>query len=345
MSTEQTLDISWKTIFKVFTAIFLFYLIYLAREIALWFFFGLAISILLEPAINALRKIWIPKMLAIVIVYVSILGLLGILIYITAPIFIIEIKQFSNFLPDYFNKINPVLQQLGIDFSQSFSEFTKSLVGGLEQSSKGIMNAVMAFFGGLASTVVIITIAFFLSLEDRGPERFIAFISPQKYQENIVAFFEKAQTKVAGWFGARIIACMFVGIGSFIVFYIFGIEYAFLLALIAGVLNFIPYIGPLVTAILLLVFVMVSSGSWLITLYVLLAIWAVQVIENNLLTPFLMKKMIDLPPVLVLISLLLGAQIFGFLGTIFIVPIAGIVYEFVKEILEKRREGGLIEED
>lgn len=345
MSTEQTLDISWKTIFKVFTAIFLFYLIYLAREIALWFFFGLAISILLEPAINALRKIWIPKMVAIVLVYVSILGLLGILIYITAPVFIIEIKQFSNFLPDYFNKINPVLQQLGIDFSQSFSEFTKSLVGGLEQSSKGIMNAVMAFFGGLASTVVIITIAFFLSLEDRGPERFLAFISPQKYQEHIVVFFEKAQTKVAGWFGARIIACTFVGIGSFIVFYIFGIEYAFLLALIAGVLNFIPYIGPLVTAILLLVFVMVSSGSWLITLYVLLAIWAVQVIENNLLTPFLMKKMIDLPPVLVLISLLLGAQIFGFLGTIFIVPIAGIVYEFVREILEKRREGVLIEED
>jgi len=344
MSTEQTLDVSWKTIFKVFIAIFLFYLIYLAREIALWFFFGLAISILLEPAINALRKLWIPKMLAIVLVYVSILGLLGILIYITAPIFVIELKQFSNYLPDYFNKINPILQQLGIDFAQSFSELTKSLIGNLEQSSKGIMNAVMTFFGGLASTVVIITIAFFLSLEDRGPERFLAFISPQKYQENIVAFFEKAQTKVAGWFGARIIACVFVGIGSFIVFYIFGIEYAFLLALIAGVLNFVPYIGPLVTAILLLVFVMVSSGSWLITLYVLLAVWAVQVIENNLLTPFLMKKMIDLPPVLVLISLLLGAKIFGFLGTIFIVPIAGIVYEFVKELLEKKREG-VIQED
>jgi predicted PurR-regulated permease PerM len=166
----------------------------------------------------------------------------------------------------------------------------------------------------------------------------LAFITPHKYQENIVSFFEKAQTKVAGWFGARIIACVFVGVGSFIVFYIFGIEYAFLLAFVAGVLNFIPYIGPLITAILLLIFVMVSSGSWLITMYVLLAIWAVQAIENNLLTPFLMKKMIDLPPVLVLISLLLGAKVFGFLGTIFIVPVAGIIYEFIKEFLEKRRE-------
>jgi len=338
MESQQTLDISWKTIIKVFVAIFAFYVIYLAKDIALWFFFGLAISILLEPAINFLRKMWIPKMIAIILVYVSILGLLGILIYITAPIFIIELKQFSGYLPDYFNKISPVLQQLGVDVSQSFSEFTSSLVGGLEQSSKGIMNAVVTFFGGLASTVVILTIAFFLSLEDRGPERFLAFISPQKYQEYIVSFFEKAQTKVAGWFGARIMACVFVSIGSFIVFYIFDIEYAFLLALIAGILNFIPYIGPLTTAILLVVFVMVSSGSWFVTLYVLLAVWAVQAIENNLLTPFLMKKMINLPPVLVLISLLLGAKMFGFLGTIFIVPIVGIIYEFVKEIIEKKRE-------
>jgi predicted PurR-regulated permease PerM len=90
--------------------------------------------------------------------------------------------------------------------------------------------------------------------------------------------------------------------------------------------------------ILLIVFVMASSGSWIIALYVLLAVWAVQAIENNILTPFLMKKMIDLPPVLVLISLLLGAKIFGFLGTIFIVPIAGIVYEFIKELIEKKRE-------
>ncbi|MCX6722494.1 MAG: AI-2E family transporter [Candidatus Staskawiczbacteria bacterium] len=345
MSQEHTLDISWKTIAKVFVAIFIFYFIYLARDIALWFFFGLAISILLEPAINFLRRIWIPKMLAIILIYVSVLGLLGLMVYLTAPIFIIELKEFSNYLPDYFNKINPILQQLGIDFAQSFSEFTGSLVGGLEQSSKGIMNAIMAFFGGLASTLVIMTIAFFLSIEDRGPERFLAFISPQKYQEHIVSFFEKAQTKVAGWFGARIIACIFVGIGSFIVFYIFGVEYAFLLALISGILNFVPYIGPLITAVLLLIFVMVSSGSWLITLYVLLAIWAVQAIENNLLTPFLMKKMIDLPPVLVLISLLLGAKIFGFLGAIFIVPVAGIVYEFVRELLEKRREGVMGSED
>lgn len=335
---EQVLDVSWEAILKVFIAIFIFYIIYLAREIALWFFFGLSLSVLLEPAINFLRWLKIPKIIAIVFVYLSIFGVLGILIYLTAPIFILELKEFSRYLPDYFEQISPVLKQLGVDTAQSFNDFTKFLLGGLEQSSKGVLNALMAFFGGVASSGFILTIAFLLSLEEKTAEKFLTLVLPKKYEDQIVSLFERVQSKVAGWFGARILSCLFVGVASFIVFYIFGIKYAFLLALIAGVFNFIPYIGPWVTAILLLVFIIVSTGSWLSVLYVFLAVVVIQQIENSILTPLLMKKMINLPPVLVLISLLVGARVFGFLGTIFAVPVFGIIYEFMKEFLERRRE-------
>lgn len=339
MEREQVLDISWEAIIKVFIAIFIFYVIYLARDIALWFFFGLSISILLEPAINFLRKLRVPKFLSVVFVYLSIFGILGLLVYLTAPVFVSELKQFSQFLPDYFEKVSPVLRQLGIDVAQSFKEFSGFLVGGLEQSSRGVLNALMALFGGLSSALFILTIAFFLSLGDRGPEKFLALVLPKRYEEQIITFFERAQAKVSGWFGARILACLFVGAASFIIFYIFGIKYALLLAFISAVLNFVPYIGPLATAVLLIIFVAVSSGSWVVVFYVLLSVWAIQAIENNLLTPLLMKKMINLPPVLVLLALLVGAKIFGFLGMIFAVPVFGIIYEFLKEFLEKRREG------
>ena len=197
------------------------------------------------------------------------------------------------------------------------------------------------FFGGLASTVFILATAFFLSLEDNAFEKFLTLIMPKKYEENIMGLFQRAQNKISGWFGARILACLFIGIASFIVFYAFGIKYAFILALVAGVLNFIPYIGPLVTAILLVVFVSISSGSWLIVLYVLIAVFIIQEVENLILTPLLMKKLVNVPPVLVLVSLLIGAKLFGFLGTIFAVPVFGIIFEFIKEFLEKRREGTL----
>jgi predicted PurR-regulated permease PerM len=338
MEKEQALDISWETIAKIFIAIFVFYFIYLTKEIALWFFFALAMSVLLAPAINFLRKLWVPKILAVILVYFSIFGILGILIYLTAPIFISELKQLSQHLPGYFVQISPVLQQIGIDTAQTFDSFTQILVTGLSQSSKGVIVAVGAFFGGLASTVFILTAAFFLSLEEEAFKKFLTLVLPRKYEENIVALFERAQNKISGWFGARILACAFVGVASFIIFYIFGIKYAFLLALLSGVLNFVPYIGPLITTTLLVVFIAVSSGSWLTVLYVMVAVFIIQEVENKLLTPLLMKKMVDVPPVLVLVSLLVGAKLFGFLGTIFAVPVFGIIYEFLKEFLEKRRE-------
>lgn len=341
MEKNQTLDISWETIAKIFMAVFVFYIVYLAREIALWFFFGLAISVLLEPAINFLRKIHLPKIIAVLLIYFSIFGVLGLLIYLLAPIFILEIKQLGQYLPDYFEKISPVLRQFGVDAAQSFDDVTKILVGQLEQGSKGIISAVMAFFGGLSSTAIILSFSFFLSIEERGFEKFLSLILPKKYEDQVATFFERAQVKVAGWFGARILSCLFVGLASYIIFFIFGIKYAFILALVSGILNFIPYIGPWITTLLLIVFIAVSSGSLLTIFYALVAVIIIQEIENKLLTPLLMKKMIDIPPVLVLVSLLVGAKVFGLLGTIFAVPVFGIIYEFVKEILEKRREGGI----
>jgi len=338
MDQNQTLSISWESIIKIFVAIFVLYFLYLGKDIVLWFLFGLAISVLLEPAINFIRKLKIPKIIAILLVYFSIFGALGLLIYITAPVFIIELKQFSQYLPGYFSQISPLLQNLGIDVAESFGSFTKFLMGGLQESSKGVLNAVMAFFGGVSSTAFILAIAFFLSLEDRGLEKFLALVSPKKYEGQISSFFEMAQSKVAGWFGARILACLYIGVGSFIVFYIFGVKYAFMLALFAGFLNFVPYIGPLFTALILALFIIVSSGSWLTVLYVLIAVTLVQITENLILTPLLMKRLINIPPVLVLISLVVGAKFFGFLGAIFAVPVFGIIYEFIREFLQKRRE-------
>jgi len=341
MDKDQVLHISWETIAKIFIAIFVFYIIYLTKEIALLFLFALAISVLLTPAINFLRKFWMPKILAVLIVFFSIFGILGILIYLTAPLFISELKQLSQNLPDYFVHLNPVLQQVGVDTAKTFDSLTQFLIKWLAESSKGVISAIMVFFGGIYSTLFILTAAFFLCLEDNAFQKFLTLILPKKYEGTLVSLFGRVQNKISGWFGARILACLFVGIASFIIFYVFGIKYSFILALISGILNFVPYVGPFITAILLITFVAVSSGSWITVLYVLLAIYLVQAIENNLLTPILMKKMVDVPPVLVLLSLLVGAQLFGFLGMIFAVPVFGIIYEFLKEFLEKKKEGEL----
>ncbi len=338
MSQEYTLDITWESILKVFFAIFIFYLIYLAKTVALWFLFGLAIAILVEPAILFFRKLKIPRVISALMVYFSIFGILALLIFISAPLFVDEMQQFSQHLPEYFNQVNPYLQGIGINVADSFNELSSGLLFNLKESSAGLVRALGAFFGGLSAAAFILTIAFFLSLEDRGVESLLALVAPKKYEEQIVFLFETVQQKVSGWFGARILACLFVGVASFIVFYMFSIKYALLLALISGVLNFVPYLGPVISTLLLAIIVSVTSGSWMIVLYILIAITVIQEIENKLLSPLLLKRIIDMPAVLVLVSLLVGTEVFGFLGAIFAVPVFGIIYEFTKAYLGKRKE-------
>ncbi len=334
---EQALDISWVTVVKVFFAGFVLYVLFLVRDIAVWFFFALVISILLETPINLLRRLRIPKIISVTLVYVSIFGLLGLVIYLAAPLFIFEVKQLAKNIPDYFQKLNPILNGVGINVADSFESFASNLVSVLQESSGSIIKAISTFFGGVTSTILIFVFAFYISLEERGIQRVLLLLTPKKYEGYIFSIFEKAQFRVSGWFGARILACLFVGIASFAVLFLLGIKYAFILALVAGFLNFIPFVGPLIAAILAVLFVGVSD-SWLLAVYVVIVLGVVGSVENNIVTPLLMKKFLDLPPILVLISLLVGGTLFGFLGMIFMMPVFGIVYEFLREFLEKKKE-------
>ena len=331
------LDISWETILKVFLAGSVFYLLYLVRDVVLWFFFALIISVLLNPIVNFLRWFRVPKVLAVIFTYLSIFGALGLIIYLTAPIFITEVRQFSQLVPQYFEKVSPMFQELKIEALQSLESFIQTVTGNLEKISVGVLNALTTFFGGVVSTFFVLSLAFFLSLERKGVERVVGLLSPKKYEEYVLALFERCQVKVSGWFGARVLACLFVAVASFIVFYLFKVKYTFILAFLAGVLNFIPFLGPAVTGLLLVLFITVAD-SWLKALIVLAAFIVIQQIEGNIISPVLTKKFVGLPPILVLLSVVIGAQIFGFLGAIFAVPVFGILYEFIKEFLEKRKE-------
>ncbi len=335
---EQRLDISWGTIIKVLAIGLTLYILYLVRDIVVWFCFALIISLLADPAVNFLRKFKIPKIISVIIIYLSVFGAIGLLIYAISPLFVEEIKQFSQNIPEYFEKVNPLLKNLGVEVADNFSDFTKSLVDGLQESSKSIFKAIGTFFGGIAAALIVFILAFFISIEDKATEKFLILLFPTKFENNIKMIFETAQVKVAKWFWARILACLYVGLLSFLIFYLFDIKYALVLGIISGILNFVPYIGPAITYILAGGFTIISN-SWILAFYVCIALFLIQSSENNLLTPILMKKFIDLPPILVLVSILVGGMLFGFLGTIFAIPVFGIIYEFLKEFLESRRKG------
>jgi len=336
MNNEKILDISWGTIWKIFLTVLCFYLLYQIRDILIWFIFALIISILFNPAIDFLKRFKIPRVLAVCFIYVAFFGLLILIIYFTASLFISEIKQFSQSLPQYFEKISPPLRGLEIRAFEDIETFISTLGGVLDKIVANIVNVLFVVFGGIFATIFILTIAIFLSLEEKAVEKSIGLLFPKKYEAYTLSLWERCQKKVSGWFLTRIIACLFVGIASLIAFLLFNTPYPFTLGLLAGALNFIPIVGPIITAILL--FIVIALESLSKAIFVLIAFTLIQQIENNILTPFLSKKFVGLSPVLVLTSLAIGGILWGFLGAILAIPLAGILFEFLKEFLEKRRE-------
>ncbi len=336
MNGDRVLDISWSTILKVSFALLCFYIIYLVRDILVWFIFALIISILFNPGVTFLQRLRVPRVLAVIFIYVAIFGLLGILIYATAPMFVNEIRQFSQLFPQYFGKIAPPLRGLGVEAFESMESFTQALGETLQRASSDIFNALAIFFGGIGSTIFVLAIALFLSLEEKGVERVIALLSPKRYESYILSLWIRSQTRVAGWFGSRILTCFLVGLAVFITLRLFNVNYAFSLALLAGVFDFVPVLGPIIVGAI--AFVFVALDSWLKAFFVLIAFILIQQIEGNILSPILTKRFVGIPPVLVLISLALGAKLLGILGAVLAIPLAGILFEFLRDFLQKRKQ-------
>jgi len=333
---DRVLDISWGTILKIALAALCFYILYLIRDILIWFVFALIISVLFNPAIDFLHRKKIPRVISVILVYVGIFGLISFLIYSVAHIFILEIQKFSQVLPEYFEKISPPLRTIGIEAFQDIESFIGLINKSLEKMAASILNAAFAIFGGIFSTIFVITIAIFLSLEEKGMEKVISLLFPKKYEAYALNLWQRSQKKVSGWFLSRVLACLFVGVASYIVFLIFNVKYPFSLALLAGILNFIPLVGPIITGILIFILVALDNLFWAILATI--AFTLIQQIENNILTPVLTKRFVNLPPVLVLISLVVGGKLLGFLGAILAIPLAGILFEFFRDFLKKKKE-------
>lgn len=336
MNSDKVLDISWEAILKIGIASFLFYLIYLLKDILIWFIFALIISVLFNPAIDFFQKRRVPRSLAIVFVYIALFGILGLSIYQIVPLFILEVRQFLELFPQYFETVAPPLKALGVTAFQNLEEFNLFLSKILESVSTDIFSALFVIFGGIFSTIFIFAVAIFLSLEEKGVEKVIRILTPNKYEDYVLALWNQCQNKVTGWFGAKILTSIFVGLATYLSLLLFDIKYATSLALFAGVTNIIIILGPILAGVV--IFVLVALESFLKAIFILLAFFLIQQIEGNILNPILTRKFIGLPPVLVLVSLIIGAKLAGIMGAILAIPIAGILFEFSRDFLKKRKE-------
>ncbi|MBU4332000.1 AI-2E family transporter, partial [Patescibacteria group bacterium] len=145
------------------------------------------------------------------------------------------------------------------------------------------------------------------------------------------------QKKIGSWLRGQVILMIIIGILSYIGLLILGVRYALLLALFAGLMEIIPYIGPIFGAVPAVFIALTQSpikGLLVIVLYLI-----IQQLENNLIVPKIMKRAVGLNPIVVILVILIGGKIAGIVGALIAVPVATAFSVMLKDFLDLRKQG------
>ncbi len=324
---KQEIDITWSTILKFFFILILLYFIFLLKDILIWTALALVLSILFNPLIDLLEKKNLPRPAAGFLVYFGSLLIVFALAYFLAPPIILEMQSFYSNFSSYLEGLPQALSSLGFEF-KSIASFVLTLKDSLVQVSSNIFGLVSSLFGSIFAGTTIFALALFFSIEKEDILRLIKTISPKDWEENILKLWERSQNKVSNWFGSRVLCSIGVALLTFLTCCLFKVRFAFSLSLLAGALNILPFLGPLVSgAVLVLV---AFLDSWVKALWVAVICFIIQQIDNNIFTPLFTKKMVGIPNFLILLSILIGGKFLGIVGAILAIPLVGTFYETIK---------------
>jgi len=333
--SKTIIEISPKTIFWVLGIGVLAVLVYMVGDIIAVLIFAIIIASALEPILRYAQSKKIPRLLSLIVIYLLFFIFFAALIYIFLPLVLDQLRDFSQNYPTYFGRIEEAagvitfLPGLSGNIHELLSQLTEQI-----PSLTSLISYISAIFGGILSFVVVLVVSFYLSISRNALDNFLKAILPPQFEVYVHSLWVRAQYKMGRWLQAQIllsfIMALIVGLGLWIL----GVKYAFLVAVVAGVLEIVPYVGPIVSGGLATLLAL--SQSPILGLWTLIFFIVAQQLEGHILVPLLIKKLVGLNPVAVILAILVGAKLGGILGILLAVPIAAVIDEFFDDLAKRK---------
>lgn len=298
-----------------------------------------------EPAVKWFIKYKIPRALSVLLVYVLVFGSLFGIVYLFIPPILDEAANFTQSFRTYLESLNisggvierlPALPQTEHIVEEfSLPDVLGNIRNSLSGFSSGFLATISAVFGGVVSFVLIIVFSFYFAAQETGIDDFLRVVTPPRYHEYVVGLWRRSQEKIGKWMQGQLILALIIGILTYLGLTVLGVRYALLLSLLAAIGELIPVFGMILAAVPAIAIGFADGGTTLALLVLGLYI-ILQQFESNLIYPLVVKKVVGVPPLLVILALIVGAKVAGFLGILLSVPIAAALQEFVSDVQKKR---------
>ena len=324
---RKVLEISWVGLWRVLFFVALAALMYFSLHILLGLFLAIVISAGLEFLVNFLENRGIPRTLGVILVFlVTTLGII-VAIYTILPLLLIDLNT-------VFLTLNKLAQNSWwgefIDFqpAQSVNELWGQLSRQLFAVGGSPLTALTNLLGGAALTLSILISAFYLSLVRDGIERFIRAVFPQESEETALRVYANSRRRIGFWFRSQILLSLVMGGLVLVALLILGVKHAVLLAILTAIFELVPYIGPIIAGSAAVLSALAASPALALT--VLIVFLILHQVESHILIPLLIGRNVGLHPVIVIMALLIGLEVGGFLGILVSVPATVVIQEILE---------------
>ncbi len=340
---DVQITISTKTLFKLLGFILLLGVLYIIRDILLLIFIALIFAALIDPFAHWLQKKRIPRGLAVVVIYIVIFGLLALVATLLSPVIIHDVPQFFANLTKFWQDIQEhatvkmVLTSIGqySPITQQNASPVESFTLRAEAAITSLFSTVSGVFGSIFSFILVLVMTFYMVVHDDPLRKILRSIVPDEHVPYVSQLFTKIRDKLGAWMRGQMVLSFIIGLLVFLGLALLDIRYAAVLGLLAGILEFVPYIGPIFAAVPALLIAFSQGGSVTFILVFIMYI-VVQQFENHILVPKVMQRAVGLNPIFSIVAILVGAKLAGVPGALLAIPVATALSVFLQDVSYKK---------
>jgi predicted PurR-regulated permease PerM len=327
-----------------------FLLLYRFRLVAVIVFSGIIISIAIAPGVNWLQRRGLPRSLSVILIYLVLLVLLiGSIVLLVPPIaeqVTATVPRIESYYQDLKSALvnSPLLalrqiaSQLPSQLNLTPSTAASPAAGSLDAIGQ-VLNATGVILSGLFTLTAILLIGFYWTMEGEGAMRALLLYLPNDKRESAREILSEIEMRVGGYVRGQGIMALTIGVADFVIFLLLGLPAALAVAVLAGLFEVVPVLGPTLGAIPAVLVAFSYDSSKVV--WVIAAGALVQLLENNLLAPRVMHKTVGVNPIVTLLAIVAFGALFGFAGLLLAIPIAAIIQIILDRSLLLPQPSGL----
>lgn len=325
------IEITPKSVLVTILILFGIYLLFLLKDLFIDLFIAFIFMSALRPMVDLLEKNKIPRVIGAISLIVTVITSLTLFFYYALPIFIIETKDFLIFA---YKQLVILLQQTNPKINASDLLPLNTVLQQIPNITNLVSKAIISLFSNLIHFLSLIFFTLYFLMGIGSLEKFLSKILKKDQAKTVLLTLSEIEKKLGSWVRGELILILIIGILSYIGLSVLGIKYALPLAVIAGLFEVFPIVGPILSAVP--AFFVAGAISPIMALSIIALYILIQQLENNLIVPFVMKKSVGLSPLTTLVSLVIGQKLLGTVGAVLAVPLATSLLILAQEITKTK---------